>query len=108
MQVKLQSVNMKGDQLRVLREWCNFLIDRFGYLNSQLIIYKYESFGWISGSVKKQMIDILSDLRGSANHTSYTEPNIDWEPLRTLKGTEFEVHAYSLAYISKIKKQKDM
>lgn len=101
MHLRLDSIDKFGEERTLAYQWAEYLVDEFGLVESQRVLAMYEDFGWISEKVRSDLEKMVesSVLETSSN---YERPNIDWPPLNSLKETEFESHAYSLAYIIKI------
>ncbi len=99
----LESLEQSSAHADATIKWARYLGETFGTTGALNCLRYYETLGWISPLVRKQMTSYLRGLSlGEIHNRRYDEPASLEYPLESLSGTLFGAHAQSLEYISKI------
>ena len=99
----LTSVGSAPWQVASVLEWAEYLGATFGASGALDSLQYYERLGWITGSVRRQMVGYLQGLSvPELHHKKYDEPATLDAPLDALSGSAFGAHARSLEYIAAI------
>lgn len=100
----LETLERSAGRTDATIQWARFLGETFGTTGALNCLRYYETLGWISPLVRKQMVSYLRGLSLSEIHNKrYDEPTTLEYPLESLSGTLFSSHAKSLEYIATIR-----
>lgn len=106
MKLSLESIGSQGEQRVVALQWARYLLDEYGVDESLDTLSLYHDLGWINDDSRNEMEELLASSMVD-QQSEYEKPSLDWPPLNSLKSTEFEEHATSIAFIVKLSDSDD-